>query len=50
MTNDKPSDLKKSRGLTDSKVQESRVFIGSRVEPTSSTGVETPATSRPKKK
>ncbi|MCE9653051.1 MAG: hypothetical protein K8Q89_08375 [Nitrosarchaeum sp.] len=50
MTNDQPTDVKKSRSLQDGKIQESRVFIGSRVEPTSSTGVETPASSRPKKK
>lgn len=31
-------------------VQENRVFIGSRVEPTSTTSRETPASSRPKKK
>jgi hypothetical protein len=32
------------------KVRRSRELTGSRVEPTSSTGIETPASSRPKKK
>ena len=45
MPDEQPKDVKKSRGL-----QESRGFVGNRVEPTSSTNVETPATSRPSKK
>jgi len=45
MTDKQPKEVKKSRGLS-----ESRGFVGNRVEPTSSTNVETPATSRPKKK
>jgi len=50
MADDKSTEVKKNRTTVDGKVQESRVFIGSRTEPTSSTGVETPAPSRPKKK
>ena len=50
MTDEQPKEVKKNRELAGSKIQESRVFIGSRTEPTSSTGVESPATSRPKKK
>jgi len=50
MPDEKPKRIRRSRELTGSKIQENREFIGSRVEPTSSTGVETPASSRPKKK
>lgn len=51
MTESQPKDVKKSRGVQGSnRVQETRAFVGSRVEPTSTTPRETPAASRPKKK
>lgn len=53
MTDEKSTTSKKSDSRptgTSSGLQESRSLIGSRIESTSSTNVETPATSRPKKK
>jgi len=51
MADNETKDIKKSRPMQGTgKVQENRVFIGSRVEPTSTSPGETPAPTRPKKK